>query len=426
MIKSGEKPSKRNVALLCQHFYPEMVSTGMHMTELALGLTQRGWNITVYCAKPSWGSELSDHKLPRREDYEGIHVVRVPTLGAQKRGLFLRALFAVSFLLMSAWSVVTTLRLHDGWVFTTNPPFVGLIGCLVRRITKKPYLLIVYDVYPDIAVQCGALPAKSPIRYLWDCVARWILKSAHTIVVIGRDMEKVIRNKLKQSAVSSIALVPNWSDEKRVRPVCPDSNHFVQEYGLPGKLVVQYAGRMGRTHNLEPLVQAAALLRDKPIVFQFVGDGAKKVTLQEMVREHQLPNVQFVPHQPMERLAEMLSAASISVVCLETLYTGLSVPSKTYGAMASGNPILAFLDPESEIGLTIIESGCGFVLRDPDGAQVAEALENLISNPRRLLELGHNARQKFLQDYTLSKAVDRYNALLEKMCASQATPQTYC
>lgn len=411
--------AQKRIVLLCQHFYPEMISTGMHMTELALGLTRQGWKITVFCAKPSLTLSQPEKSNPVSQfAYEGIQVIQLSTWGVQMKSLFERALFAVTFLLSSAWMSLRYIRHYDALMVTTNPPFIGLVGVLVQWLAHKPYLMLVYDVYPDIAIKTGDLSARSPIAWLWERLTRVILRRSNEIVVIGRDMRKVIEKKLDTSSMSRITMVPNWSDEAHVQPVAVETNSFIREYGLENKLVVQYAGRMGRTHNLEPLVEAAVLLRTQPVIFQFVGDGAKRQSLQTLVARYQLNNVQFVPYQPMERLAEMLSAASLAVVCLESIYTGLSVPSKTYGVMASAKPILAFLDSESEIGLTILEANCGFVMKDPSGAQVADAIRALLSNQQLRQELGQNARREFLKKYTLSKAVEQYDNLLKCMCDS--------
>jgi hypothetical protein len=141
---------------------------------------------------------------------------------------------------------------------------------------------------------------------------------------------------------------------------------------------------MGRTHNLEPIIEAARELATEKVLFQFVGDGAKKQILEQLVAQHNLTNVQFLGYQPMECLAEMLSAADLALVCLDEAFTGLSVPSKSYGIMASGTPILGFVQPDSEIGQMITEEACGVVLPNPTAEQIAQTLRGLIHNTNTL------------------------------------------
>jgi glycosyltransferase involved in cell wall biosynthesis len=129
-------------------------------------------------------------------------------------------------------------------------------------------------------------------------------------------------------------------------------------------------------------------------------------------RERGLTNVSFLPYQPMERLGEMLSAADLSVVCLESHFTGLSVPSKTYGVMAAGRALLGFLEPDSEIGRTIIERDCGVVLPNPTAEAVAKLLTELMADRPKLARMGANGRTAYLQEFTLSQAAERYDACL--------------
>jgi glycosyltransferase involved in cell wall biosynthesis len=297
-------------------------------------------------------------------------------------------------------------------VLTTNPPFLGLGAWALSRLGVLPYVLIVYDVYPEIASRLGVLKEGSLIERLWQRATRLVLNEAAAVVVIGRDMERIVAAKVRSGQRERMRLIPNWSDADAVAPVPRERNTFVAEHQLSDRFVVQYAGRMGRTHNLEPLVEAAALLRDRPIVFQLIGDGTKRAALLAWCRQRGLTNVAFLPYQPMERLAEVLSAADLSVVCLDRHFTGLSVPSKTYGVMAAGRALLGFLEPESEIGRTIIERDCGVVLSDPTADAVARVLTELMADRPRLARLGANGRTAYLQDFTLSRAAQRYDACL--------------
>jgi glycosyltransferase involved in cell wall biosynthesis len=215
-----------------------------------------------------------------------------------------------------------------------------------------------------------------------------------------------------------IVLIPNWSDERRVRPVASEENAFRMEHALEGRFVVQYSGRLGAKHNLEPLIDAARMLSDTDVHFQFVGEGAKKPKLQEMVARYGLTNVQFLPYQPMDRLAETLSAGDISVVCLEMGHTGISVPSKAYGVMAAGTPILGMLDPLGEIAQTIKETGCG-VLVDENPDDVASTIRELMADPDRIREMGDAARAAFLEKYTLTAAAASYDWALSSMIAER-------
>jgi glycosyltransferase involved in cell wall biosynthesis len=404
----------RRLALICQHFYPEMISTGMHMTELATGLSSHGWFLRVYCASPVYlDKEKIRTECPQYMEYEGIEIVRIPVLANQRSSVLHRAVNGFSYLMGTTWSLLRDRQHLYGVINTTNPPFLGLAAILARWLVKLKFITIVYDVYPEIAISVGSFRKKSKIVSVWDRITRLILNQSSEIVVIGRDMEQVIRGKLKSPADCKVKLIPNWSNEDLVYPVAKTENRFIRDYQLQDRFVIQYSGRMGRTHNLESLLEAAYLLHDEPVLFQFIGDGFKRNKLENRASELGLTNIQFLPYQPFENLSNVLSAPNLAVVCLDRDCTGFSVPSKTYGIMAAGVPILAFLDPESEIGLTVRENDCGIVLPNPTADEVASLVLHLMSDSERIAVMGNNGRRAFLENYTLGLAINRYDNLLK-------------
>jgi glycosyltransferase involved in cell wall biosynthesis len=412
---TASQPADKRLVLLCQHFYPEMISTGMHMTELATRLAEFGWQITVLTSKPSWGTDDADAGPVATEMvYQNVRILRVPTLGSQRGGLISKTVSAVSFMPSVTWALWRRRADFRSLVITTNPPFVGILGWLVSRIFRRPYLVIVYDVFPEFAISLGVVSAESRLAKLWARTTRMILCGAAATVVIGRDMQQLIEKKMPPHLHHRIVMIPNWSDERHVRPLPTATNTFLQDHVDEGRFVVQYAGRLGDKHNLEPLIDAARILHETNVLFQFVGEGAKKPKLEALVEEHGVRNVQFLPYQPMHRLAEMLSAADLSVVCLELGHTGISVPSKAYGVLASGTPMLGMLDPEGEIGQMIAETGCG-VLVEPNGESIAEVIQELMTDAAKLGAMSDAGRTAFLERYTLAKAAAAYDAVLSSL-----------
>ncbi len=415
-------PEKR-LGLLCQHFYPEMKGTGLHMTELATSLARRGWRLRVYCSYPTGPIADEDRKRELLGDHEGVEVVRVRPLGRHEGGIVARLVFGVSYMIAIAFRIVRDRQELAGLIVTTSPPFVGLAALLARRLFAIPYVQIGYDLFPDSAVHMGAIGANSPITRIWRRVTRAIFRGAALVVAIGRDMAEIVAAMVGSRA--KVIIIPNWSDEAKVWPMPRAENAFVRAHGLRDKTVVQYSGNLGRNHDIECLIEAAKLLADDPrVVFQFVGGGAKKSLMEKKARDAGLTNVRFVPLQPASNLASVLSAAHLGVVALGKPYTGLSVPSKTYGIMASGVPILAMMDDRSEVGRAVVENHCGVVLPDASAAEVADVVRQLVNEPARFADMGGNGRRAFLKSYTLSKAADRYSAALEASFGDAACERT--
>lgn len=407
--------AQKKLALICQHFYPEMLSTGLFMTQIATGLVQRGWRMRVYCAQPLYmPGGINNEDTPRYLEYEGIEIIRVPTLSTARNSLVRRLLNALTFLLAITWYLLRDRHTLLGVINTTNPPFLGLVAWLAKWGLGLPFLTIVHDVYPDVAVQLGILARFSPLTWLWERLTRLIFNQSVGLIVIGRDMATLVRTKLSRRSAVLMTLIHHWADEAYVYPVARGKNSFVTEHGLTDRFVIQYAGRMGRVHNLEPLIEAAQQLQDTPAFFQFIGDGAKRAKLETQVQALGLQNVQFLPYQPYERLAETLSAADLAVVCLDSAATGASVPSKTYGLLASARPILALVDPASEIGQMVTETGCGLILANATGTQVAATIRQLMNAPELAHKLGQNGYQAFQQKYNLNAALEQYDLCMRR------------
>lgn len=406
---------QKRLALICQHFYPEMLSTGLFMTHIATGLVQRGWRVRVYCAQPIYQPGGGNYEpVPKQLIYQGVEILRVPTLSTARRSLPRRLLNAVTFLLSIAWHLIRDRRELLGIINTTNPPFLGLVTWLAKWCLGLPFLTIVHDVYPDVAVQLGLLSKRSPLTWLWERLTRLILNQSVGLIVIGRDMAQLVRTKLSRRSAVLMTLIPNWADSAHLYPVPRAENPFITQHQLVDRFVVQYAGRLGRTHNLEPLLEAAQQLQETNVLFQLIGEGAKRAALEAQAAQLGLQNVQFLPYQPYETLAQTLSAADLAVVCLDSAVSGASVPSKTYGVLACARPILALVDPVSEIGQLVEETGCGIVLAAATGQQVAAAIRQAMATPAALAQMSQNGYHAFQQKYTLTTALEQYDACMRR------------
>jgi len=413
----------KRIAIICQNFYPEMLSTGLFMTNIATGLVQRGWQVRVYCAQPLYlPGGIRKETTPNYLEYEGVEIIRVPTLSTARSSLPRRLLNALTFMLAIGWYLCRDRRELLGIINTTNPPFLGLVAWLAKWFLDLPFLTIVHDVYPDVAIQLGLLSKHSPLAWVWERLTRLIFNQSVGLIVIGRDMAQRVRAKLSRRSAVLMTLIPNWADSAYLYPVPREENPFITQHQLAGRFVVQYAGRLGRTHNLEPLLAAAAQLQGTNVLFQFIGEGAKRPMLEEQAQQLGLQNIQFLPYQPYETLGQALSAADLAVVCLDDAATGASVPSKTYGLLACARPILALVDPASEIGQLVTESQCGLVIAAATGQQVAATIRQAMATPEALAQMSRNGYQAFQQKYTLDTALEQYDACMRRYFGDAAQP----
>jgi glycosyltransferase involved in cell wall biosynthesis len=206
--------------------------------------------------------------------------------------------------------------------------------------------------------------------------------------------------------------VPNWADTARIEPRAQSATRH--KLGLTDRFVVGYSGNFGRAHEFHTLVGAARLLRDDPaFLFLMTGGGVKAHQLQQAVAQERLTSFLFQEYQPAEVLSDSLAAADIHLVSLLPELEGLIVPSKVYGILAAGRPVLYIGDPDGDVGRMIREHSCGICVSIGESARLAAQLRSLRDDPSRLAAMGRNARRLALERYTSEHAVAAWLAFLD-------------
>ena len=242
---------------------------------------------------------------------------------------------------------------------------------------------------------------------------RWIYHRADQIVVISEGFRQ---NLLSKGVLASkIRLVPNWADLNQIIPL-PTDNAFRRETGTNGELLVIYSG--GLTHNaeLEPVIDATAQLRDLPIRFAIVGDGVQKQVLMSRVEASGLDNVRFYPFQPLEHYAEVLAAADLTLVALNSAATFASVPSKIYKQMAAARPIIAITNPGNELSRLIMDAQCGVTMPPGDSQRLATVLRQAMDQRDAFAEMGRRGRAYVERNCSRKDCVVRVEAALAEAC----------
>jgi glycosyltransferase involved in cell wall biosynthesis len=235
------------------------------------------------------------------------------------------------------------------------------------------------------------------------------------IIVIGRDMADIIRDKLA-GVVVPISVVTNWADEDVVQPVAKERSARLANLGWTDKFIVQYAGNMGRPNAIELVLDAATLLRDDPrIRFMFVGSGAKRPWLEREVERRKLTSVRVEPPVPRNEQSELLSASDASIIPLIPGMLGLGVPSRTYNVLAAGRPLVAVSHPDSELARLVREERVGWFVPDvSDAHQLAMALRAAANLPEReLLALKARARYVAVHRYARRQVIREIEKVLD-------------
>ena len=415
-------PGALSVTIVSQYFHPDFAATGQLLTELAVGLRRMGCEVFVCTTQPNYGPS---QRARRYEIFEGVSIRRVFSTRLNKNTFAGRVLNSITFF-ASASLLLLTRPVSGPLIVGSNPPFLGLLGYVLNRARGQPYIYLVNDVYPDIAVHLGYLRADGLVRGIWTRLNQLTLRGAGAVVVLGDAMRSiVVKNAGREGTVrqDKFRIIHNWVDESFIRPMSKTENWFAAQHALQDKFVVLYAGNMGLAHDLESLIMAAGQLREKNIVFVFIGDGAKRRKLQEMAADSRLTNILFLPYQPRPVLPFLLGCSDVSIIAMESGIEGLVMPSKLYTTMASGRPIVALAEEHLEVSRIIRGAKCGTCVAPGNVGGLVEVLEHYYRDRETAAQDGRNGRRYCEDHFTLTRACREYHRVLEMVHEGRDRPR---
>ena len=332
-------------------------------------------------------------KLPASEVINGVHIHRVGATGFGRGRLLGRLADYISFYLHALIKAVQLPKM-DVCVALTTPPFVGLIGLLLRRLKGTKVVLWTMDLYPEVLVGYGKLEPNSLLHRILKRLSRYMYGRAWKIISLGEFMtQRLIEAGAEPQ---SICTVDNWVPGEAVQAVAPGlfkQSPLGKKWGLNGRVTLMYSGNLGLGHELDSIVEATARIKEKnKLRLLFIGNGGGKTTLQSRVDKLQLDCVDFREPVPLGRLSESLAAGQIHFVSQKEGTEGIIVPSKLYGIMAAGRPVIFIGSRNSEVAQIIIRSQAGFVVAPGDVEQLTKTIRMLLRDAGLRYMMGNLAR----------------------------------
>jgi glycosyltransferase involved in cell wall biosynthesis len=295
----------------------------------------------------------------------------------------------------------------------SNPPFLGLAGLFFKWIRGQRYVVLVYDIYPDLLVALGRL-RKGIISRCWDFFNRLVYENASLVMTIDEDMGRRLEEKFDvlKTDGKKIVCIPSWADIEFIRPVEKEQNPFATKYHLLNKTILLYSGNMGHTHDIETILEAARnLIKEEEIHFLFIGEGAKWSLVEKTIEEFHLDNITLLPFQPEEVLPLSMASGDIGIVAYQDGTQGCMSPSKACYYMAAGLPLLVISDCETDLTRLVEEKGCGIWVKTGNVSGMALAVKELSENPVLLAEYKKAARKTVEQFYSRKNTELFVNAL---------------
>lgn len=404
------------VLITTNYYYPESVGAGLWVTQLALDLKERGHEVTVITSFPSypWGKvfEGFHNCCAHREMADGIEIIRTFTYATASKSFWARS-FSFGAFCLSAVPGYLRWRRRADVVYSILPPLpLGVSAWAIAKVSAARLVVNVQDLYPDIAIALKYLENPTAVAFFRG-MERWIYRRAHRIVVISEGFRQNLLNK--GVADTKIDVVPNWADPDQIIPG-PTDNAFRREIGVNSELLVMYSGGLSHNSDMEPMLAAAAQLRSLPIRFAIIGDGVHRQALIEKARAAGLDNVSFFPFQPLDRYSEVLAAADVTLVSLNSAATLASVPSKIYKQMAAARPIVAITHPGNELTRLIEDAQCGVAVPPGDPQALADVLQQALCLRQAFAEMGRRGRAYMEQKCSRRGCVAQIEKVLIEAC----------
>ncbi len=377
------------ILLVNQFFWPDEAATSQLLTDLAIEMAARGHEVHALCADGSYAL-ASAGEAPR------VTVHRVPATRF-RHGKLGRMLSYASFYAGALRTAFSLPRMELVLTLTT-PPLISLLGTALKRLRGSRHFIWEMDVYPDVAVSLGYWRAGSAVERLVGSLADLSRRHADGIVALGECM----RDRLVSRGITAekITVADNWADSRAIQPV--------ERPGDPEQLVLLYSGNLGLAHDIDTIAGAMLQLRDDSrFRFLFTGGGPRRRELQAFCERESLTTAEWRPYVQREALGESLGAGDIGLVTEQNDCCGTVVPSKVYGLLAAGRPVL-FIGPAEATPARILRNfGCGWQVDCGDTEGAVALLRTLADHRELVREAGACARAALLQHFDLPLGVNR-------------------
>ncbi|HET7106504.1 MAG TPA: glycosyltransferase family 4 protein [Candidatus Acidoferrum sp.] len=372
--------------LLLNLYYPPDTSATAKMAQTVVAALAEKHDVTVLCGRPSYDpTERRPWRLYQSEHSGRVCILRAGSSDYPRTQMKKRVFNYLSYVFLA---VPRALFLPcDVVLAMTDPPFEGIVGAFVALLKGKPYVYNIRDLYPDMAVG-GSIVKPGLLARVWEKLHRWALRRATRVVVLGEDMRHRILSKGVDPA--SVAIVRDGAEiVPQDSPAPALDSEVIRAIRGNFRFVLLHAGNLGFYGAWDTLLTGTASLSADSIGIVFVGDGAQRPRLEAAAAN--LSNVRFLPFFPANKISSVLAAADAHIITVKRGLEGVVVPSKMYGILAAGKPIVAVAPRECDV-VSLGESKGFSISADPDDpARFAQIVRDLSQNPSKLNAMAKSA-----------------------------------
>lgn len=400
---------------LTHYFPPEVGAPQSRLSELAKRMVGAGHRVVVVTGFPNYPTGIVPPEYRGRrmidEEIDGVRVLRTPVYATPNKGFVRRILnhfsFAASSLLAARGVGAVDV------IFVESPPlFIGFAALAYRRLKRAPFIFNVSDIWPESAVELGALRNRLAIRTAEAFEMHLYRKAARVSVVTPGMVDRLAARGVPRD---KLFLLTNGVDTSLFHQTPPDAE-LARKLGMDGRTVFLYAGTLGLAQGLDVVLEAAKLTTNSKVLYVLAGEGAERDALMTKARTEQIENVLFLPNQPRSVMPALLNLAYATIVPLKRLdLFKAALPSKMFESMATERPIVASLWGEAAV---LVESAeCGIVVEAENAPQIADAVVKLTADPELAKSLGANGRRYVEEHFDRKEIALRFDRLLREVAS---------
>ena len=375
-----------NILLLNLYFPPDTSATAK-MAQTVVDALCKEHDVTIVCGRPSYDpAERRNWRLWQTEAKGRQRVIRVGSTAFPRFNMKKRVLNYLSYVFLA---IPYSLFLNcDVVLAMTDPPFEGIVGAFVAMLKGKPYVYNIRDMYPDMAVG-GAIVEPGLLARIWERLNRWALRRADCVIVLGEDMKNRILSKGIDA--SRIEIVRDGAEIPSNSAAPTLDMDVVRKIRGEFQFVLVHAGNIGFYGAWDTLLSAAKELTTDGVGFIFVGEGAQRDAL--AFQAAGISSVRFLPFFPGSKVPSVLAAADAHLITVKRGLEGVVVPSKMYGILDAGKPIVAVAPMETDVASYGVKQGFGVAVDPDQPAELAAVIRTLVADSNLVKQMGTAAKE---------------------------------
>ena len=413
------------ILMLPTYFNPEQAASNYLSDNRDEAFAVAGFYMVNYVPTPCRGISSETRKKYSQKEFRKqtilnghYHINRFPLYSEGKNPI----MRAIRYSLCSLIQLFKAIRTKDiDCIFlVSTPPIQGVLGGVLKKIKKVPFVYNLQDIFPDSLAGTGLAKKDGLLWKMGRVLENFTYRNADKIIVISEDFKKNIM--AKGVPEEKIVVVYNWVDQNAVIDVPRERNKLFDKYGLDrSKFYIEYSGNIGLTQNMDMLLEVMEELQTSypDICLALVGEGAYKEQVEKIVADKQLKNVVMLPFQPYEDISHVFSLGDAGLVISKPGVGANSVPSKTWSIMSASRPVLANFD-ENELKDILAGNECGIFTKAGDKEAFKQSVITLYENRELCKEYGKNGRQFVMDNLTREVGTQKYVDVIKEVVAEAA------